>query len=150
RDRRRVVVRAFAARPAVVLPPAAGGLVIEFLPGGVANVADHQRARAAARGIVEAALPGVAETDVPDLRRGAGRKRIVRRDGATGRIAVWHRYVDSQHLSQQAGHDLGVRGGRTAVAGRRVEIAVRTELQGAAVMVARRLMTDKAGTRRPL
>src|SRR5262249_23502982 len=107
RPRRDVVVHPLAVAPAVVAPAARRRLVVALLEWIRCEVADEQRAGAAARRIIEAVAPRVAQAEGPDLGpRGAADERIVRRYAVADGIAVGDADVDAQHLAEQFGRRL--------------------------------------------
>ena len=154
RARRDVVVRAFAIAPAVVAAAAIRRLVVDLLERVLADVADDQRAGAAARRIVEAVAPRIAQAERPDFRprrnRPAADERIVGRHLIAGRMRVGHVDVDAQHLAEQLLRILRamfriVAG--AAVAEADVEIAVRSERQMPAVVIRERLRDRRSAAR---
>ena len=140
-------MRAFAVAPAVVTAARAARLVVDFFEAVLADVADDQRAGAAARDIVEAVAPRIAKAERPDLvaRRVAAEERIVRRNPVAGRVVVGHADVDAQHLAEQLVRVLramvGIVAG-SAVAEADVEKAVGPEREVAAVVVRERLLDE--------
>ena len=100
-------MRAFAVSPAVVAPRAAGRLVVQLFDRILADVGEEQGAGPAARGIVDAEPPRIAQPDRPHFGRAApGRERIARRDVEPFRILVADVDVDPQQLPEQAARRL--------------------------------------------
>ena len=99
-----VVVGTLAIPPAVVAAAGAGGLVVDFLPSGLADISDDHRAGSATPGIVKAESPRIAQTDRPDFRKdiAAPDEGIVARHYVAGRVGCVHRDVETQHLPEQA------------------------------------------------
>jgi hypothetical protein len=136
-------VQALAAVPAVVAAAGRPGhLEVDLLVEILSDVSDVEIAGLA----VEAEAPGVAQTVGPDLvRAGAGGGRgegIGGRDGV-GSAAV---DVDAQELAEQGVDVLPVLEGiaaAAAVAGADVQIAVRPELEIAAVVIGLARVRDR-------
>ena len=77
-------MRALAVPPAVVAPAAIRRLVVDLFERALSDVADDQRASAAARRVVEAVAPRVAQAERPDL----GPRRHW--PAAHERVVGWH------------------------------------------------------------
>src|SRR3990172_8457664 len=135
--------------PAVVLPAErVAGLAVDLLPGALADVTDVE----IAIGSVEAEAPGVPQPVGPDLGEPLARgdppvrERVVRRDGvrfAFRRIGI---HVQAEDLAQQRLPILTVAvriAAGSAIAKAKVEVAVRTEGQLSAVVVAVGLLNDQ-------
>src|SRR5829696_5308796 len=87
--------RAFSNPPAVVASSLAARFVVDFLARTLADVADHERAGPAARQVVEAPAPRVAQAEAPDLgpRRRGPCERVVRGYEESLGVAVGDRDV---------------------------------------------------------
>ncbi len=74
-------MRALAIAPAVVAPAAIRRLVVDFLERVLSDVADDERAGTAARRVIEAVAPRIAQAERPDLgprrHRPAGHEWVV-------------------------------------------------------------------------
>ena len=142
-----VLMRALAVAPAVVASAAAGRLEVDLLEGVLTDIADDHRPRPAARRVVEAPPPRVAQAEAPDLAEHARPpdERVRRRDVVALGIVVRHRHVDAEHLAQQRLRILREMHrvvARPAVAHADVEIPVRSEREVAAVVVVEWLGDD--------
>ena len=141
-------MRPLAIAPPVVAAAAAGGLVVDFLERVLPDVAENQGAGAAARGVVEAPAPGVAQAEGPDLSAHAGQRardeRVVGGNAVADGIGVCNIDVDAQHLAEQRRRVLRIVVrivARSAVAHADIEIPVhRREQDVAAVVIAEWLL----------
>src|SRR6266545_2092996 len=135
------VVPALAPVPAVVAAARPGRLVVDLLPGVLADVADPQ----VAGGGIEGEAPRVAQPVRPDLRAGAAAadERVVGRH-AVGAAAGGPR-VDAEDLAEQRAQRLPVALGVAAAAAvpqADVQHPVGTEGELAAVVVGEQVMVD--------
>jgi hypothetical protein len=115
-------------------------LIVDFLEQSLSDLADHKRARAATRGIVEAPSPWIPHPERPDFRQhgGVADERVVWRHHVAAGVAVRDGYIDAQHLSKKVLRILRevVRiAAGPAIAHAEVEKPVRSEDQVAAVVI---------------
>ena len=145
-------MRAFTKAPAVVPAAGAGRLVVELFPGELTDVRDDERARSAARRVVEGIAPRIAESRVPDFRQHAGRvsEGIVGRNRISPRVIVRHGDVDPEHLAEQRERALRKAIGiarAAAVAQTDVQVTIRAEREVATVVAAIRLRDERIAIR---
>ena len=152
RFRRDVRVRALAIPPAVVAPADAEGLVVDLFPGVLADVANHDRARAPARDLVDREPERVPQAERPNLREKArvADERVVRGNDVTPGVAVRNVDVYPEHLAEQHGGVLRAMVrivGAAAIAERNVEVAVRSEREVAGIVVGEWLPDGRVAAR---